>query len=603
MLIITNDQIIKNTHKSMKKIFTITLAAILAVFTSCEKEYAPPVLQAPASETVETSTPIDLTFSYTAEGGFKSSSVTATNGSAAVTSDGTDGETSGNITVTFTAGTSAGAGSVTLNIFDSKDQTDAATAVITVYEEGAPEITAPASSDVEVIKSVDLSFSITAEGGYSSSAVAATKGSAAVKSEPAAGAGSGDVVITFTAGRETGAGSVELTVTDENGKAALATAVLDIQDVPTVSVTDNIDADATWETGMVYILEGRIAVLDGVTLTIEPGVIIKGREGSGSNATALLIARGGKLMAEGTDASPIIFTSVADHILPGEIESPNLEPTLDGLWGGLIILGKAPISADAPAMQIEGIPPSDQNGLYGGTEENDNSGVIRYISIRHGGSNIGEGNEINGLTMGGVGSGTVIENVEVIANQDDGLEWFGGTVNVTNVIVWNAGDDAIDTDQAWAGTLDNFVVICGDDTDHALEIDGPEGTYLDAHTVKNGSVKGNSTASELGDFRDGARGSFENIYFFGFGDPAASSGRGDLSLSGDATLANFANAILTFSNLEITPADGVDLQTIFKSGTDVHVTSVAAGANTVGADASVFLGWSWAAVSGATSDF
>jgi len=587
----------------MKKILFITLAALLAAFTGCEKEYAPPVLTAPASETVEASTPVDLTFSYTADGGFKSSSVTATNGSAAVATDGTDGETSGNIMVTFTAGNAAGAGSVTLNIFDSKDQTADATAVITVFEEGAPELTVPSSTDVEVIKSVDLTFTIAAEGGYSSSSVSASKGSAEVKTEPSAGAGSGEVVVTFTAGRETGAGSVELTVTDENGKNGIATAVLDIKDVPTISVSDNIDTDTTWETGKVYILEGRIAVLDGATLTIEPGVIVKGREGSGSNATALLIARGGKLMAEGTDNSPIIFTSVADYILPGEIESPNLDPTLDGLWGGLLVLGKAPISADAPAVQIEGIPPSDQNGLYGGTEENDNSGIIKYISIRHGGANIGEGNEINGLTLGGVGSGTTIENVEIIANQDDGIEWFGGTVNVTNAILWNVSDDAVDTDQAWAGTLDNFVIICGEETDHALEIDGPEGTYLAAHTVRNGSVKGNTSDSELGDFRDGARATFENIYFFGFGDPAASSGRGDLSLSGDASKDNFANGILNFSNLEITPANGVDLQTIFKDGTHVHVTSVAAGANTVGADASVFQGWSWAAVSGATNDF
>ena len=114
---------------------------------------------------------------------------------------------------------------------------------------------------------------------------------------------------------------------------------------------------------------------------------------------------------------------------------------------------------DVSEVQIEGIPSSDANGLYGGNNDEDNSGVMTYISIRHGGANIGEGNEINGLTLGCVGSGTVISNIEVVANQDDGIEWFGGTVNVSNAVVWNAGDDAIDTDQAWAGTLDNFVVV------------------------------------------------------------------------------------------------------------------------------------------------
>jgi hypothetical protein len=368
-----------------------------------------------------------------------------------------------------------------------------------------------------------------------------------------------------------------------------------------IIVSSNITSNTTWETGKTYILAGRITVVSGVTLTIQPGVIVKGQAGTGSNATALLIARGGRLMAEGTSTSPIIFTSVADEIVPGQIASPNLDPDLDGLWGGIIILGNAPISASSESVQIEGIPVSDPNGLYGGTNAADNSGVIKYVSIRHGGANIGEGNEINGLTLGGVGSGTVIENIEVIANQDDGVEFFGGTVNVKNVLVWNSGDDAIDTDQAWAGTLDNFIVICGANTDHALEIDGPEGTLLAAHTVKNGSVKGHE-ASELGDFRDGARGSFENIYFFDFPDPAV-DGRGDFSLSGTATTDNFASSDLTFANLQITLLAGVDLTAVFKNGTDVHASAVAAGANTVGADASKFTGWTWAAIEGELTGF
>jgi hypothetical protein len=371
----------------------------------------------------------------------------------------------------------------------------------------------------------------------------------------------------------------------------------------TITVTDNITQNTTWKYGNIYILGGRIAVTAGATLTIEPGVIIKGEAGTGPNATALIIARGGMIMAEGTADRPIIFTTVADEIQPGQIASPNLDPDLDGLWGGVIVLGNAPISADAPAVQIEGIPPSDPNGLYGGDKADDNSGVIRYISIRHGGSNIGEGNEINGLTLGGVGSGTIIEYVEVVANQDDGMEWFGGTVNVSHALVWNSGDDAFDTDQAWAGTLDNFVGICGPTTDHALEIDGPEGSYLDGHTVKNGSIKGYPT-SELGDFRDGARALFENIYFFNFPDPATADGRGDFSLSGDETKENFANGILIFNNLQYTPpSDTVDITTIFKDGTDAHVTVVPLNGNTTGADLTKFENWTWASLAGELEDF
>src|SRR5690554_982223 len=374
-----------------------------------------------------------------------------------------------------------------------------------------------------------------------------------------------------------------------------------VNDGSTVTISGNINENTTWTNDKVYILNTRVTVLSGVTLTIQPGTIIKGEVGSGPNATALIIARGGKLMAEGTATSPIIFTTIADEIKPGQIDSPNMDTGLDGLWGGLIVLGDAPISADNPSVQIEGIPPSDQNGLYGGSNPMDNSGVLKYISIRHGGANIGEGNEINGLTLGGVGSGTTIENIEVVSNQDDGVEWFGGTVNVRNVIVWNAGDDAIDTDQAWSGTLDNFVVIAGESTDHALEIDGPEGALLGAHTLKNGSIKGAENC-ELGDFRDGARATLENIYFFGFPDPAT-DGRGDLSLSGQPTMDNYGNGVLNFTNLEVTLPSGVILTNVFKNGTDVNVTSVTQGANTVGADVSPFLGWTLSDKRGELSNF
>ena len=361
-----------------------------------------------------------------------------------------------------------------------------------------------------------------------------------------------------------------------------------------VVVTENVTANTTWTADKIWILGSRIAVTSGVTLTIEPGTIIKGQAGTGANATALIIARGAKINAVGTAAAPIIFTSIADEIQPGQIASPNLDPTLSGLWGGLMIMGNAPISADAASVQIEGIPASDPNGLYGGSDAADNSGVVKFISIRHGGANIGEGNEINGLTLGGVGNGTVIENVEVVANQDDGIEFFGGTVNVTNALVWNAGDDAIDTDQAWAGTLNNFIVVCGNQTDHALEIDGPEGSLLAGHTLTNGTVKGND-ASELGDFRSSARGDFNNIYFFGFPDPAT-DGRGDFSLSSGSDV-TFAAGDLTFSNLQTTLPTGVALTAVFKAGTDVHATDVAAGANTVGANVSAFTSWTWAGVS------
>jgi hypothetical protein len=365
-----------------------------------------------------------------------------------------------------------------------------------------------------------------------------------------------------------------------------------------VVISSNITTNTVWTRDNVYELSGRITVLDGVTLIIEAGTIIKGQTGTGANASALLIARGGKLVAAGIPTAPIIFTSVADEISPeqvaaGSFASPNLRSTDQGLWGGLIILGRAPISASANEIQIEGIPTTDANGLYGGNNPTDNSGIIKYVSIRHGGANIGNGNEINGLTLGGVGSGTVVENIEIIGNQDDGVEFFGGTVNVTHLLVLNSGDDAVDTDQAWSGTLDNFIVICGNATDHALEIDGPEGLLLGSNHVKNGSVKGN-TNSELGDFRACPRGVFENLYFFGFTDPLTNS-RGDLSISNPSTstcsVDNFNSGVLTFTNLQVVLPTGIVLNSVFLNGTDAYATSVSIPS--VGADKAVF-NWTWA---------
>jgi len=363
-------------------------------------------------------------------------------------------------------------------------------------------------------------------------------------------------------------------------------------------VTANISGDVTWTSDKVWILGGRITVLSGATLTIEPGTVIKGQAGTGANSTALLIARGGKLDAEGTASLPIIFTTVADEITPedvaaGNFASPNLDADVNGLWGGVIVLGKARISASNTSgqlseVQIEGIPTSDPNGLYGGTDDADNSGVLKYISIRHGGTLIGSGNEINGLTLGGVGSGTTIDHIEVVANQDDGIEWFGGTVNVSNVVVWNAGDDAIDTDQAWAGTLNNYIVVTP--LGHCFELDGPEGTYGTSpaikHTISNGTVvasDANRVSADLINTDANSGVSISNLFITGI---AAAQKVNRVN----ATNVSFSNVVLN-----VTPANLADY---LPTGTTLPVTGISAASTSSNkANASVF-GWTWASEAG-----
>ncbi len=285
-------------------------------------------------------------------------------------------------------------------------------------------------------------------------------------------------------------------------------------------VQGNITSNTTWSNDKIYELKGKVVVMNGATLTIAAGTIIKGQEGSGTNASALIIAKGGKLNAIGTAANPIIFTSVLDNIEIGQNSGTNLDETDNGKWGGLIILGNAPISAgDGDTQsQIEGIPATSSYGAFGGTNATDNSGTLSFISIRHGGTLIGAGNEINGLTLGGVGSGTTISNIEIVANLDDGIEFFGGTVDVSNLLVSYQGDDGIDIDMNYAGTINNFAVVHGINTDEGLEIDGPEGitNTTGLFTLNNGTIRTVDNVGTGVDFKSKAQGTLNNVAWIGY---------------------------------------------------------------------------------------
>jgi hypothetical protein len=254
-------------------------------------------------------------------------------------------------------------------------------------------------------------------------------------------------------------------------------------DVPRI-----IDASTTWTADNTYYLSGYTFVVTPqgaaakTLLTIEPGTVIKGRfEKENGEAAALVVTRGAMIHASGTATHPIIFTSELDDL------NGNLTKEDVNLWGGLVVLGYAGINSradnevvSAPVVdQIEGFSVATNEVewvSFGGTDDDDNSGVIRFVSIRHGGAVLGTANEINGLTLGGVGRGTTIEYVEVYANKDDSIEWFGGTANARYLISAFGNDDGIDFDQGYRGKIQfAFVIgadIGGDRMDKGGEWDG-----------------------------------------------------------------------------------------------------------------------------------
>ena len=161
-----------------------------------------------------------------------------------------------------------------------------------------------------------------------------------------------------------------------------------------INVSGEITENTTWTANNIYILAGKVVVGKEITLTIEPGTIIKGKPGSGSLASALIVQRDAKIEAIGTAEKPIIFTAESDNIGVGQTAGTNLDENQRGLWGGILVLGRASgsFSGDVNEIQIEGIPADDIFGLYGAGDalnDEDNSGTLKYISIRHGGALIG----------------------------------------------------------------------------------------------------------------------------------------------------------------------------------------------------------------------
>lgn len=211
-----------------------------------------------------------------------------------------------------------------------------------------------------------------------------------------------------------------------------------------VNISGNITSNRTLTNNSIYKLSGFVRVAENATLTIEPGTIIVGEN---SSQGTLIINKGGKLVAKGTSAQPIIFTS--EFALSGSGRTPA-----SGDWGGIIILGNARINVAGGTAAIEG--PGD---TYGGNNNEDSSGVLEYVRIEYPGIAFSLNNEINGLTFGGVGSKTVVNHVQVSYSGDDSFEFFGGTVNAKNLIAYRGYDDDFDTDFGYSGKLQFLVSL------------------------------------------------------------------------------------------------------------------------------------------------
>lgn len=290
-----------------------------------------------------------------------------------------------------------------------------------------------------------------------------------------------------------------------------------------VTVTDSdmqaAGTEVNWTSDNTYILDGFVFVNDGQTLNIEAGTVIKGKPGQEELASALIVARGGKIMANGTSEAPIIFTAEADDL------AGSVADQATGLWGGVIVLGKGATNNSTAEKAIEGIPTAETRGLYGAetTVADDNSGMMKYVSIRHGGTNIGEGNEINGLTLGAVGSASSFSYIEVAANADDGVEWFGGAPKCDHILVAWVGDDSYDYDEGYSGMNQFMAAIQSADAGDRLgehdggpssnELGEPFATPIFSNVtyVGRGAAEGKRTIT----FRDNAAGEYVNSIFAG----------------------------------------------------------------------------------------
>ena len=269
-----------------------------------------------------------------------------------------------------------------------------------------------------------------------------------------------------------------------------------------------LSENLTLETGITYTLTSALIIPEGITLTINPGVVVRATIGAD---VFVAVLQGGIINAEGTAENPIVFTSDSATPNPGD-------------WGGLIILGRAPINSvsggDATSTsEIGGLP-------YGGSQVDDNSGILRYVRIEFSGGAADASSENNGFSFYGVGNGTTIEFIQAFEGRDDGIEFFGGTVNATYLSVVGAQDDSVDWTEGYTGTLTNVYIEHRQSHDKGIEADGfntdignnSNPLFWSAPTINNLTINGNGSTNdnEAIRLRAGTRAIFNNVLISGF---------------------------------------------------------------------------------------
>lgn len=279
-------------------------------------------------------------------------------------------------------------------------------------------------------------------------------------------------------------------------------------------VQGSINKHTTWQAGSTHLLDGLVFVEPGASLSIEAGAQVLGLPGS-----ALIVSRGAQLFARGSVKEPVVFTS-----------SKPVGKRQSGDWGGVVLLGSAQVNQ--PNAFVEGIAKGDSRAAFGGENNDSSCGLLDYVRIEFAGYAISRDNELNGLTLAGCGGGTLIEHVQVHRPLDDGIEVFGGKVDLKHILITGAGDDSLDWDLGWSGRVQFLMAIQhSDQGDNAFEGDNnkaaPDAQPRSAPVMYNltlVSPRSNSRYQRAMTLRHGTGGQFHNVIIQGFSGEAIDIG-------------------------------------------------------------------------------